>query len=989
MKNLNVIKNRISKLLEYKSNDFKKKYYLLSCLVNTKIKNDKNLMNEFKCLTNSLVESQGNKPSYDSINELLKNSYLITNKNEKIVNKKLLNINEMISYKFKQNLNESLIDQELSEINIKNLRLDLKLSEALEYAINNKISFLLESEDDIEEDEASSISARKAYFDELKKQNEMLFGITSAPKSSPVASSSRVEMDVDGDGVDDDLIDTFKKDEELFKSSSSDEEFFSKVKGDKFVKGSTKPVYTKLEKIKRMAFNSFTTVNDKRKFIIIDEIKKYLYVLKVPNYSKQFAVSLYDQASLKDEASGSILSRISMLSSGLTAERAQELRQKFKEYLEKYKFNVSAMRERELGELLKQATGSKRENFIEFFDWLNTEYPQTGKSASVDTTSDEILSDDQVDVLDQYNQYFDNIRNYSKEKEVDFEDFEMMSAEDRKKLVDDSYELIKQDEDYSDDESFNVSSSESNIETIKHILDDYGFIEENPDGSIKISVDSSKFEPKKVDRQQYLKALTELEGLKSLLKTTTASNARRMLATGSKLSAEDIEEYFNKLSIDLSRKGKKGGLALNDIAAASRGNFSGASGIKRVMINVWNKLSFYSLLDDVQKSKLYELFADRFFEGLERLGLIKEVAEDEEDTVISIEGVSAEIDAAVEKMTEPKEGDSPETLKKKQLIREKHLKQNEDYTNSLISVASAYEGIKSTLLNRKLIKAFFDGTLYKEIMEFETSPTKQTSTNMDVFEKLGRVSKFIILNELLYKKSSFRIFLSEILDDFFKENYADVNIERQLGKVVKDYFTKNYPSAGIDASGNITGEVNVEACKVDEGRFLFNPIVRWIIGKTGYKFSKKGLKSAADQAESRREFFVNNLVEVVKEYNEKYAKVQLMGVDGGEFSIDDAMDLYDDITSSNGLIGEFVKNNLENASDELYEKIENFIMTIDIKSIIERVVISLAYQELHNKQDDMFITGKEETEARNTAKKELGVYQQKFGKELDKISQEF
>ena len=66
-KNL-VLKKRVSKLLEYKSNDFKKKFYLLSSLVNSNINKNEKLMNEFSCLCNSLIESNAVKPSLDSIN---------------------------------------------------------------------------------------------------------------------------------------------------------------------------------------------------------------------------------------------------------------------------------------------------------------------------------------------------------------------------------------------------------------------------------------------------------------------------------------------------------------------------------------------------------------------------------------------------------------------------------------------------------------------------------------------------------------------------------------------------------------------------------------------------------------------------------------------------------------------------------------------------------------------------------------------------------
>ena len=64
------IKNRVNKLLSYKSNSYKRKYFLLSKFSNTNIKKNKKLLEEFKCYAKALNISDGVYPTEDSIVDL-------------------------------------------------------------------------------------------------------------------------------------------------------------------------------------------------------------------------------------------------------------------------------------------------------------------------------------------------------------------------------------------------------------------------------------------------------------------------------------------------------------------------------------------------------------------------------------------------------------------------------------------------------------------------------------------------------------------------------------------------------------------------------------------------------------------------------------------------------------------------------------------------------------------------------------------------------
>ena len=61
---------RVNILLENKNNKFKRKYFLLSTLAKTNIKNNKHLYSEAECYSNVLIETNGEKPSEDFLIKL-------------------------------------------------------------------------------------------------------------------------------------------------------------------------------------------------------------------------------------------------------------------------------------------------------------------------------------------------------------------------------------------------------------------------------------------------------------------------------------------------------------------------------------------------------------------------------------------------------------------------------------------------------------------------------------------------------------------------------------------------------------------------------------------------------------------------------------------------------------------------------------------------------------------------------------------------------
>ena len=75
MINKNNLKNRVKKLLEFKSKNYKKKFYLLSRLSESNIQNNDRALEEFKCLARTLNKTNGEIPSEQYIFEFFTISF--------------------------------------------------------------------------------------------------------------------------------------------------------------------------------------------------------------------------------------------------------------------------------------------------------------------------------------------------------------------------------------------------------------------------------------------------------------------------------------------------------------------------------------------------------------------------------------------------------------------------------------------------------------------------------------------------------------------------------------------------------------------------------------------------------------------------------------------------------------------------------------------------------------------------------------------------
>ena len=133
MSNKNNLKIRVKKLLEFKSKNYKKKFYLLSRLSESRIQRNNKCLEEFKCLARTLNKTNGEMPSEQYIFEFLKNN---TDRNS------LSSIKESYYLNYSDSVKsvKDIVLEEINKIEYKNSKLDKKLEETLVRAVSDGIN---------------------------------------------------------------------------------------------------------------------------------------------------------------------------------------------------------------------------------------------------------------------------------------------------------------------------------------------------------------------------------------------------------------------------------------------------------------------------------------------------------------------------------------------------------------------------------------------------------------------------------------------------------------------------------------------------------------------------------------------------------------------------------------------------------------------------------------------------------------------------------
>lgn len=345
MSNNKKIIARVNRLLEEKSKLYRKKYFALSFISETNVKNNEDLFVEAKCLVKSLKESNGHFPSLDYIFEFYQECLKYSGASKKLVNKRSKYLKNLTELKFKETSDNSnnVIIEMLESVNVSNKKLDSKLESVLVESFRRNINVVTEAYRDnsvvdltrmfdeegpseetlskIERDKSDKpekkekVKYRHSYlFDDDDDDDSLYHGKKfEPPKSSDDDEDDDDDWDLSLDDDDDfwDLGDEGQVDPETFKAffGGKDPRKMSSKKaaetmgyvGDKWVKGNKKPLLKAWDKLVKDAMKKIHTgssVEAKRKWFIIERIN---YVLVLQKSALRFL-------GLSEKQKGSMLS---------------------------------------------------------------------------------------------------------------------------------------------------------------------------------------------------------------------------------------------------------------------------------------------------------------------------------------------------------------------------------------------------------------------------------------------------------------------------------------------------------------------------------------------------------------------------------------------------------------------------------------------------------------------------------------------------------
>tara|TARA_Y100000592_G_scaffold24516_1_gene38353 strand:- start:43208 stop:46150 length:2943 start_codon:yes stop_codon:yes gene_type:complete len=879
---------RVNILLENKNNKFKRKYFLLSTLAKTNIKNNRHLYSEAECYANVLIESNGEKPSEEYLIKL--NEEALRYSGRKNINKEIKfikNYNDMLNAKSSL-LKESIIDQELSSISNSNYRLNVKLLETLLESIQKKKMILMESDD--KETDANN-------FEELEK-------IISDQEK---AFEDLDEEDFEEEDLYRDFSDEEIKGMQAFKSNPRNISLAKLgYKKDEYVPG--QPRLTPLDKVGMEAIKKLKGSNVAlRKFDIIRQIHFYLNVQQKLNLAKIGGQGKADLTQSKE--------KFSFRPSGLTEDEVKELRKKLDDMLLRHKnyenlnLEDDTITEGELLQLLFKAAGDRSADAREYLAYLNRSMPLTGKPQEDELEYDPDFTKD-MSSLDQQ-QYSDDQQakidaGIDPETgqplyEPDVDKVAQMSADQAASRAASS-QLPDPEEMSAEDAFRRLSGDFGSYDKIKQVLGDI-----SPD--IAKMVDSPEFslfdleeELEKIKDTIEQDQLEELESLFDAINSNTTINIK-ILPPKSKAeirnelydtaaTPEDFAYFVNKF-IDTDQP-----MTLRDLGALmSRGKegvASDANAVRQALTKNWFRSMFYSF-DDTQKASVYATLADLFFKNVETLDLFK-------DDVIKIAG-------------------------------------ERDLSGS--GAANYFDFVKQTMTKESNIRKFLKDEFEQSSDGDSYSKEDQANDIIDVM-LTGNTAFRIFATTLMkdyYNNNVWNKCESELtyaIKEYFEKHYPTAGI-------AKDLPAK--PSGKDAKTGKKQKMYKSRDVKKEQGKDIFNPIIYATMGRTGIKDSKGTLVNPAEMIDKRKqEFRKGKTLKKIQDFSANF-KVIPSKHGTGPFDARDLEDLIDDMFSPKGIIGRAFLDFQKMSSSEFV----NFIKWVDslkeadvMKSIAQAYTLSTA-----------------------------------------------
>lgn len=940
-------KSAIKKLLEFKSNNFKKKYFLLSLFTETNINNKNILKSKFNIYKEQLFKTNGKLP--EAIDIL---SFYNENRN---INS--ISANEAMEYanlNYNESLENQIIQEELQNIMPANNKVNKKLKESLATSISLKKPLLFQNHTKSLYEAAydeSNVVDLTSIFDDIK-------GPTREDLRQIEADEDYTDEDEasDPDSIPKQSGKTIDKIAQIFANIGKDPKKVSKKELaamlgytglGKYVPASKTYKLSGWEKIEKDIARRMNTYENtgisilaKRKWWIIKSIETCLILEK--QASKAFGTPDDVKSKFKTNdaeqisAIQSITRSTRTTGTSLSDAEGRRIMDDLHAILTRGNYDLEnpAITERDLTRLLIEASRYRGDSAQEFERNLEIMYPLSDQRADFDRVpmqSDSDRQQTQSEVEDYFQQKEQEVADIYDE-EIDPATGEPLYASDaeienlkaqnkviaKDDLIDEIIKTPVMNMTVIEFEEY-MKKVDKDLKRLKQ-LRDKAENKINPDIFKEFETDSLG---KIIPDIELIPDIIPAEGLTDSEKDEMTDIIIR-LGQKQKITIINLDrrgEIYDELcdkavSVDEFIAYRKNygldssdtPMTWEDIARASYGKFRGGNASRQFGIKAWFRGLFYSLAPE-SKANIYSFLAEKWYDRLKILDLID--------------------DKAFVRM--PSKSGNPADDKAISTASLDKLANAGKYSRS-----SKLDAVSDTL---ELVSKYTQPRYVKRYLDHD----REDSLDVSVQEKLNMISSissseeeysaflkrleaedsdtaaFALMDAMFNGNSGFRMFATGIL----KEYYNDIiwpSIEEDLAYAVKEYFETYYRGSNIGKS--LARGQKSDDVKPEEGKELFNKIIYLVMQRTGIPSTGDRLPNVGDSRKSQVSYFKGradprgDFSKAVMNFNSKGYSNKLYGRTGSNynplnqapFGSADVDMLLADMFSSQGIIGKVYAN---------------------------------------------------------------------------------
>lgn len=858
---------RVRTLIENKSQDFKEKYYLLSYLANTDIKSNEKLMSEADCYMNVLINTNGEKPEYSHVHALLKEAIKL--KKGKKYQKEFNYVKDICRLINKENINsnESLIFEELNNVNALNdFKLNKKLKTIFAESIQNNIPLLINEAIktiDAEDLLNTFYGDKKVSKPNTGRNSEINLEDIDDTEAYQDQTQDDIEDETSSNRISNKQLNSKQKDILLKYSDLLRKEkipFIAKklniylprkikrkgVEVEPPEDLSNIPAIDKLAIVAKykLIIEQGANIKALRKFEIINQIYYYLNIQKRFLDSDMAQImSMGEKDLTKDKKSS-----FSSSPSGLSEDQKKAVRDELNLLIDKINLdnastlNSDVVKESELLNILRKSAGTQREALDTFISYLNNAYPISGAVSN----SQEVLSDEEYEEYLRVNRELD------------------------------AKEALEDAEEYGDSpiDSETGEPLYADTETASRIASSY--------------VKEEDFEEIEIEASDAIQLMSQKSAsLKKIQELETKAKARQKLV---RTSQEERQKLLQDLSSSMTKaqaeqeKQKPGWKTRMYLSADDRKAYDEA--IEKYTVLTGTKLI---IKPDRTKKEVHDeiLHAIDRPQGANKLnpktGKIESTTWNEFfDRYLDYDPENPTSNADIARLSQGQWRDSGGVRQSAGKSFAKSL----FYTSNIKVKSEIYAelGKKYIDIARRLglmeynISDSSDNKLIEKGNLVDFKKLEDLITREDVFEEyftsgLSNEEEEEALNYLTMEISSFRIFCNEYLD-YFYSNFIWNKCEVKIALAIKKYFEVKYPTSkiGQSLSDNIKNWRGDKVQK-EHGRMLFDTIINWTMGRSGIKDSGNVVSNPKMELEQRKNAFLNgqgrfkSLASKVQEFN--------------------------------------------------------------------------------------------------------------------------